>query len=84
MTSRHTGSHENAAYNQQFLIMVLEETQQPQNDAGTSQNPKTNREAPHANGNGIVSIHVKGLGGPEHQDGEKVTARDKSDDQGET
>lgn len=64
--------------------MSTEHTKQNQHDTGTSQDCEANRKTANTDTNGIMSVYVEGLGGPEHEHREEVGSRDKGDDQGQT
>lgn len=59
--------------------MSIEKTQEPQDYARASQNPKPDGKTAHADVDGVVSIYVERLRRPEHQDGEEIAPGDEGD-----
>ena len=63
--------------------MSTEHGQEPQDNACTGKDRKSNRETPYANSDGILPIHVESLGRPEEYHGKEVGTADKSNDEGQ-
>lgn len=63
--------------------MAAELGQQPKNNDGSAENAETDRHPAYPDADGIVAVDVKGLSGPEKQDGEKIGTGDKGDNKGE-
>ena len=74
-------SHENGGDDHELLIVTAENRQQPEYDAGTSQDREADWQTTDANTNGVMAVNVESLCGPEHEDGEEVGAADEGDDQ---
>lgn len=75
-----TSCHENAAYNQEFLVVSTEHTKQDQHNTSTGQDAESNRKTANADINGVVSVNIERLGGPEHEHREEIGSGDESDD----
>ena len=61
--------------------MASEDAQEPQHDARSSQDTEAHWDTSDTDPDGILTIDVEGLSGPEHENGEKVGTRDEGDHQ---
>lgn len=64
--------------------MSSENAQEPKNHTSTDQDSKSHWKSTKTNANRIMTIHIESFGGPEHDNGEKIGARYKGNEQGET
>ena len=64
--------------------MTLEGGEQPKHDHRSREDAESNGQASNADADGILTVDVEGLGGPEEEDGEEVGARDEGDDERES
>lgn len=61
--------------------MASKHTQEPEDNAGSGKDAEADGDATDANTDGILTIDVEGLGGPEEQDREEVGTGDEGDDE---
>lgn len=54
--------------------MTPENTEQPQNNTGATHDSESDRDTSDADCNGVMSVDIFGLGGPEHNHREEVGA----------
>ena len=59
--------------------MAPEDGEEPEDYKGAGEDREANWYAADTNADGVLPVDVKGLGGPEEEDGEEVGARDKGD-----
>ena len=79
-----TSCHENAAHNQELLVVSSEHTQQDQHNTSTSQDTESNRKTANTDINGVMTVNIERLSRPEHEHREEVGSGDESDDQSQT
>ena len=60
--------------------MPSKDTEKPQDNTGTNQNTKSNRDSSNTNLNRVVPVDIECLRWPEHNNREEIGTRDKGDD----
>jgi hypothetical protein len=63
--------------------VTLQESQEPEDDAGAGHDAEASWQAAKANLDGVMTVNVESLSRPEHENREEVGTGNESDDQGE-
>jgi hypothetical protein len=67
-----TSCHQDRRDDHQLFISTSEHRQTPENDTSTSENGESNGDTADPDTDWVMAIDIKGLSGPEHDDGEEV------------